>query len=99
MFQLALGNFQPRSPAAVDTRNAHRVPLLLMSGKRDHTVPDVLTRSTFKRYRRSDAVTEYKQYGDRGHSLIVDSGSPQLMTEALAWLREREPALTRGSPS
>lgn len=86
LFQLALGNFQPRSPASVAVGNQHRGPLLFMSGRRDHTVPDVLTRAAVKRYRGSRASTEYRAYDDRGHSLIVDSGAPRLMTDALDWL-------------
>ncbi|KQZ15682.1 MULTISPECIES: alpha/beta hydrolase [unclassified Mesorhizobium] len=89
LFQLALGNFIPNSPAKVDTANAKRGPLLLMSGKLDHTVPDVLTRSTFKQYRNSSASTEYKRYDDRGHSLICDSGWPQLAEDSLAWLKAK----------
>ncbi|TDZ76379.1 alpha/beta hydrolase [Mycobacteroides salmoniphilum] len=86
LFQLALGNFTPNSAAAVNTQNNQRGPLLLMSGKLDHTVPDVLTRSTFKQYRKSSADTEYLPYVDRGHSLIVDSGTAQLIDDSLAWL-------------
>ncbi|MFD9419148.1 alpha/beta hydrolase [Streptomyces goshikiensis] len=87
LFQLALGNFARRSPAGVDTGNASRGPLLLLSGKLDRTVPDVLTRSTFKRYRGSGASTEYWRYDDRGHSLVVDAGWPTLADTSLTWLR------------
>ncbi|WP_338930563.1 alpha/beta fold hydrolase [Streptomyces netropsis] len=86
LFQLALANFARHSPAKVDTHNNNRGPLLLLSGKLDHTVPDVLTRSTFKQYRHSGATTEYKRFDDRGHSLIVDSGWPHVADTALTWL-------------
>jgi pimeloyl-ACP methyl ester carboxylesterase len=89
LFQLALGNFIPNSPAKVNTANATRGPLLLMSGKLDHTVPDILTRSTFKQYRGSAASTEYKRFDDRGHSLICDSGWPELADYSLSWLRSK----------
>ncbi|WP_234802677.1 prolyl oligopeptidase family serine peptidase [Mycobacteroides salmoniphilum] len=74
----------------MNTRNNQRGPLLLMSGKLDHTVPDVLTRSTFKQYRKSSADTEYLSYTDRGHSLIVDSGAAQLIDDSLAWLDRKD---------
>ena len=61
------------SQAKVDTKNSERGPLLLISGTKDHTVPDVVTRSTFKQYRDSTAVTELRQFEGRGHSLTVDS--------------------------
>ncbi|MFD3869858.1 alpha/beta hydrolase [Streptomyces sp. NPDC058623] len=86
LFQLALGNFTPHSPARVNTDNASRGPLLLMSGRLDHTIPDVLTRSTYKQYRHSPAVTEYQCFEDRGHSLVVDPGWPELATASLTWL-------------
>ncbi|MDA5284971.1 alpha/beta hydrolase [Streptomyces sp. NPDC054904] len=86
LFQLALGNFTPHSAARVNTDNASRGPLLLMSGKHDHTVPDVLTRSTYKQYRHSPAVTEYQCFEDRGHSLTVDRGWPDLAASSLSWL-------------
>lgn len=89
LFQLALGNFIPNSPAKVNTSNTTRGPLLLMSGKLDHTVPDVLTRSTFKQYRRSSASTEYKRFEDRGHSLICDSGWPELADYSISWLNSK----------
>ncbi|MET9643348.1 alpha/beta hydrolase [Streptomyces syringium] len=96
LFQLALGNFTPNSAAKVDTGNESRGPLLLLSGKLDHTVPDVLTRSTFKQYRHSSAVTEYRCFADRGHSLIVDQGWPELARTCLTWLREAAPMAAAG---
>ncbi len=85
LFEAAMANVNPRSPAKVDTRNNHRGPLLLISGTKDHTVPDVVTRSAFKLYRHSTAVTELKQF-DRGHSLTVDSGWRQIAQASLDWL-------------
>jgi pimeloyl-ACP methyl ester carboxylesterase len=46
LFQAAAANFSLHSEAAVDTGNSTRGPLLLISGLEDHTVPDVVTRST-----------------------------------------------------
>ncbi|MET9881792.1 alpha/beta fold hydrolase [Streptomyces sp. NPDC006430] len=86
LFQLALGNFTPHSPARVDTRNETRGPLLLLSGKLDHTVPDLLIRSTYKQYRHSRATTEFQCFEDRGHSLIIDHGWPDLARASLSWL-------------
>jgi len=59
---------------------------LLISGTEDHTVPDVSTRSTFKQYRHSTAVTELKQFEHRGHSLTIDSGWREIADAALHWL-------------
>ncbi|WP_231123315.1 hypothetical protein [Mycobacterium asiaticum] len=37
-------------------------------------MPDVVPRAAYKLYGDSTAVTELKQYADRGHSLVVDNG-------------------------
>ncbi|WP_433665962.1 alpha/beta hydrolase [Nocardia sp. CA-136227] len=89
LFQAAAANFVLHSQAAVDTGNADRGPLLLISGLEDHTVPDVVTRSTLKQYRDSTAVTELRQFEGRGHSLTVDSGWKDVADAVLAWLADK----------
>ncbi|WP_103349367.1 alpha/beta hydrolase [Amycolatopsis sp. CA-128772] len=89
LFQAAAANFVLHSQARVDTRRADRGPLLLISGTADHTVPDVVTRSTFKQYRDSAAVTELKQFEGRGHSLTIDSGWRDVAGAVLGWLHEQ----------
>lgn len=51
LLQAASANFVMHSQANVNTANEDRGPLLLISGLEDHIVPDVVTRSTLKRYR------------------------------------------------
>jgi pimeloyl-ACP methyl ester carboxylesterase len=87
LFQAAAANLSRHSEAKVDTANEDRGPLLLISGLEDHTVPDVLTRSTLKQYRHSAAVTELKQFEGRGHSLTVDSGWREVAEAILEWLK------------
>lgn len=89
LFQAAAANFSMHSEAAVDTHNDTRGPLLLISGLEDHTVPDVVTRSTLKQYRSSTAVTELKQFEGRGHSLTIDSGWHEVADAVLGWLADR----------
>jgi len=85
LFEAAVANFSLHSPAAVNTANAGRGPLLLTMGKQDHTVPEVITKSTLKQYRHSDAVTDLVEF-DRGHSLTIDSGWREVAESCLAWL-------------
>ena len=66
LFEAAAANFNPHSPAKVDTDNAGRGPLLLIMGGKDHTVPEAVTKSTLKQYRHSDAVTDLLEFADRG---------------------------------
>jgi pimeloyl-ACP methyl ester carboxylesterase len=87
LFQAAAANFVMHAQAAVDTGNTERGPLLLISGTADHTVPDVVTRSTFKQYRDSTAVTELKQFEGRGHSLTIDNGWQDVADAILDWLK------------
>ena len=76
--------------ASVNTANRDRGPLLLISGTADHTVPDVVTRSTLKQYRDSTAVTELQQFQGRGHSLTIDSGWREVAETVLEWLKKNE---------
>ena len=92
LFQIALANLAPSSAAKVDTGNAKRGPLLLITGEKDHTVPPVVTRATLKQYRRSPALTELKQIAGRGHSLTIDSGWREVADTALAWLQGHAPS-------
>jgi non-heme chloroperoxidase len=87
LFEDALANLSPRSPAKVATDNATRGPLLVTGGGKDHTVPAAVSRATVKRYRRSPAVTEYKEFPDRGHTLALDSGWREVADAVLRWLK------------
>lgn len=90
LFQAAAANFVMHAQAKVNTANDERGPLLLISGTADHTVPDVVTRSTLKQYRDSTAVTELKQFEGRGHSLTIDSGWRDVAEAILDWLKTNE---------
>ena len=86
LFEAAEANFRLHSPAKVNTGNENRGPLLLTMGGQDHTVPEAITKSTLKQYRKSDAVTELIEFRDKGHSLTIDSGWHEVARECLAWL-------------
>jgi nicotinamide-nucleotide amidase len=61
-----------QSPCDRDGRPARcgalegRVPLLLVTGGQDHTVPEAITNPTLKQYRHSSAVTDRLELEDRG---------------------------------
>ncbi|MEV5150233.1 alpha/beta hydrolase [Streptomyces sp. NPDC052727] len=86
LFEAAVANFSPHSPAKVDTDNTDRGPLLLIMGGKDHTVPTAITKATLKQYRDSDAVTDLIEFPDRGHSLTIDSGWREVADACLDWL-------------
>jgi pimeloyl-ACP methyl ester carboxylesterase len=89
LFEAAAANFNPHSPAAVNTKNEGRGPLLLIAGGKDHTVPEVVTRATLKQYRHSSAVTDILDFADRGHSLTIDHGWRDVADASLDWLRRQ----------
>ncbi len=90
LFQAATATLNPNAATKVDTFNARRGPLLLISGGMDNTVPPVLVKSTLKAYRWSKAVTEYKEFLGRGHSLTIDSGWWDIADYCLSWLKSKE---------
>src|SRR6266498_2772618 len=89
LFQAATATFNPNSATKVRADNAGRGPLLLIAGSADNTVPTVLVKSTLKAYRNSPAVTEYKDFPDRGHSLTIDSGWREPAEYIRAWLNAK----------
>ena len=89
LFQAATATFNPNSATKVNTANAKRGPLLLISGLADNTVPPVLVKSTLRAYGKSSAVTEYKEFANRGHSLTIDSGWKELAEYVLKWLKDK----------
>ena len=89
LFEAAAANFNPHSPAAVNTHNQQRGPLLLIMGGKDHTVPEAVTRATLKQYRHSDAVTDILEFPDRAHSLTIDHGWREVAQASLDWLAKQ----------
>lgn len=87
LFEASVMNFAPHSPLKVDTGNEERGPLLLIMGGQDHTVPEAITKATLKQYRHSSAVTDIEEFTDRGHSLTIDHGWPDVAAVALKWLK------------
>jgi pimeloyl-ACP methyl ester carboxylesterase len=90
LFQAAVANFNPSSAATVNTRNSTRGPLLLIAGGSDHTVPSKVTHAAYKLYHEPGAVTDIKDFPDRGHSLVIDTGWPELAAYALEWLTRQD---------
>jgi pimeloyl-ACP methyl ester carboxylesterase len=85
LFQGALANFNPHSPLDINFRNDDRAPLLLIAGGSDHVVPAAVDESTAKHYRRSRAITEYKEFPGRSHFTIGQPGWEEVADYALDW--------------
>jgi pimeloyl-ACP methyl ester carboxylesterase len=89
LFEAASANLMPHSPTSVATGNPSRGPLLLTAGGKDRTVPATVVRQAAKLYRHSSAVTEVKEFPNRGHSLTIDSGWREIADAVLEWLAAR----------
>lgn len=76
----------------VNFRNPDRPPLLITGGELDRAVDASMTRSTFRKYRRSPAPTEYKEFPGRTHWLIAGPGWEEVAEYALAWIERQSPA-------
>jgi len=87
LFEAALANFAPNSPAKIATDNGTRGPLLITAGGHDHTVPAAISRATHKLYAKSPAVTDLQEFPDRGHSLTIDHGWEGVAQASLDWLK------------
>ncbi len=52
-------------------------------------MPAAITTSTRKLYHKSPAITDFKEFEDRGHSLTIDHGWQEVAQYSLDWLRQR----------
>ncbi|MCW2756357.1 MAG: alpha/beta hydrolase [Nocardioidaceae bacterium] len=86
LFQAATANLNPGTEASVDSKNPDRGPLLIISGEKDNTVPWAIANASYKRQKRNPGVTEIVEMKGRGHSLVIDSGWPEVAATALDFL-------------
>jgi len=88
LFQAATANLNPfGGETALDVRNPDRGPLLIIAGTKDNTAPIAFTHGSYKLQKKNEAVTEYLEIEDRGHSLVIDHGWPDVATAALAFVK------------
>jgi pimeloyl-ACP methyl ester carboxylesterase len=85
VFQQALAPFNPWAPNAVNRRRNDRAPLLLIAGREDHQVPPSLNRINQKKYARSRAITDYKEFPNRSHLICAQEGWQEVAEYALRW--------------
>ena len=85
LFEGALANLAPHSPLTVDFANGDRAPLLLIAGGVDHVSPQSLTRSNFRHYEESGAVTEFEAFEGRSHYTLGQEGWEAVADRAIDW--------------
>jgi dipeptidyl aminopeptidase/acylaminoacyl peptidase len=90
VFQAALASVSPWSHStAVNYGNARRGPLLLIAGLDDHQIPATVVRENYKKYRRSEAITDFKEFPGRSHLLIAQEGWQEVAGYALSWAKAK----------
>ncbi len=88
LFQAATANLNPfGGETALDVLNPNRGPLLIIAGTKDNTAPLAFTHGSYKLQSKNEAVTEYVEIEDRGHSLVIDHGWPDVAETALTFVR------------
>jgi non-heme chloroperoxidase len=92
VFQAATANVHPGTEASVDTRNAARGPLLIISGEKDNTVPWAIANASYKKQKRNPGATEIAEIPGRGHSLVIDGGWLGVAETALGFVVAQSPA-------
>ena len=85
IFQVALANFNPWAATKVNYLNHRRSPLLLIAGAKDHLVPAVQNKINYKKYARSKAITDYKEFPGRSHFIVAQAGWQEIAAYALSW--------------
>jgi len=88
LFQAATANLNPfGGETALDVKNPNRGPLLIVAGTKDNTAPIAFTHGSYKLQSRNEGVTEYVEIPDRGHSLVIDHGWPDVAAVALDFVK------------
>jgi pimeloyl-ACP methyl ester carboxylesterase len=85
LFQAAFANFNPHAASAVNVHNETRAPLLFIAGEHDHISPPSVVEANVKLYRKTSAVTDYKEYAGRTHYLCGQDGWQEIADHALEW--------------
>jgi len=88
LFQAATANLNPKAATRVDTRQADRGPLLIVSGEDDNIVPWSMANAAYKiQAKKNPHPTEIVEIPGVGHSLVIDSHWGEVADAALAFLR------------
>jgi pimeloyl-ACP methyl ester carboxylesterase len=89
LLQAGFANFDPYAQT-VDVRRHKRPPLLLVAGERDRFVTPSVVRANHRLYRKSSAITEYREFAGRTHFLIGQDGWREIADHALEWARGQQ---------
>jgi pimeloyl-ACP methyl ester carboxylesterase len=84
-----LANFTPgHQDTYVDFKNDDRAPLLFIAGGEDNIMPPSVNESNVHHYRRSAAITDFKEFEGRSHFTVGQEGWQEVADYALDWAAE-----------
>jgi len=89
-FQALLAQFT--DVTKVNYRNHLRGPLLIIAGELDRTVEAKMNLANFRKYARSTAVTDYREFPGRTHWICRQPGWEEVADFTLDWLAKQVPA-------
>ena len=89
LFEDALANFIRTSAGRRGHPQQGPRPTAAVAGGHDHTVPAAIATATRKLYHKSPAITDLREFPDRGHSLTIDHGWRDVAQASFDWLRQR----------
>jgi Alpha/beta hydrolase family len=82
------------SDASIDYKNSRRGPLLFIAGSNDDIAQPATVKTTFKLYRKSVAVTGYKEF-PRTQCILTQQGWREVAEYALRWALRQAAAHSR----
>ena len=85
-FEAGFANLRLHGPTEVDYEREGRAPLLIVGAGKDHTVPASVSRANHKKYKHSESVTDYVEFDDRPHLMMVGDGWEGVAATIDDWL-------------
>jgi alpha-beta hydrolase superfamily lysophospholipase len=85
-YEAGFANFHLHPPTEVHFELGDRAPLLIVGAGKDHTVPASVAHKQYAKYERSSARTDYVEYADRPHLMMVGPGSEEIADRIEKWI-------------
>jgi pimeloyl-ACP methyl ester carboxylesterase len=90
-FQDAIAWLRHGGATKVNFGNSERAPLLLVAGSVDRIVPARINRRNYRKYSRSGAVTDFREFAGRSHWIIAQPGWQEVAEHCLSWIAALPP--------
>jgi pimeloyl-ACP methyl ester carboxylesterase len=85
-YEAGFANFHLHPPTEVHFNKDERAPLLIVGAEKDHTVPASVSKKQYEKYEDSDAQTDYIEFPDRPHLMMVAEGWEEIAAGIESWL-------------